>query len=115
MLKRHEGTFAGFEDAELFYQTWTVPDPKGTVLITHGLAEHSDCYHPLAKQLAQEKWNVWGWDLRGHGRSEGKRGCVRDFADFMKDLGAFVHFYRLQSDLPSTQKLILFGHSLGSQ
>lgn len=115
MLKRHEGTFAGFEDAELFYQTWTVPDPRGTLLITHGLAEHSDCYHALAKRLTQEKWNVWSWDLRGHGRSEGKRGCVAHFADFMKDLGQFVQFYQTQKDLPTTEKLILFGHSLGGQ
>ncbi len=115
MLNRHEGTFAGHENAEIFYQTWTISDPRGTLILTHGLAEHSECYHALAKRLNQEKWNVWAWDLRGHGRSEGKRGCVGQFSDFMKDLGRFVEFYRTQKDLPITKKQVLFGHSLGGQ
>jgi alpha-beta hydrolase superfamily lysophospholipase len=113
MPQRFEGTFRGFKDAELFYQAWTASDPRGTLLITHGLAEHSECYHALAEKLASERWNVWAWDLPGHGKSEGKRGFVEAFDDFLKDLETFVAFVKSQRDLPAPLPHVLFGHSLG--
>jgi alpha-beta hydrolase superfamily lysophospholipase len=113
MLQRFEGTFRGFKEAELFYQTWIAQEPRGTVVITHGLAEHSECYHALAEKLVAERWNVWAWDLPGHGKSEGKRGYIESFEDFLKDLEIFVGFMKAQTDLPAQAPHILFGHSLG--
>lgn len=112
MLKRFEGCFHSFDQTELFFQTWADQDPKGTLIITHGLAEHSECYHPLAKTLAQDGWLVVGWDLRGHGRSDGKRGFVRQFSDFQKDLSGLIQHLNQELDLQS-RPWILFGHSMG--
>lgn len=112
-MKRFEGTFRGMANAELFYQVWSTENPRGTILVTHGLAEHSECYHTFAKRITSERWNVWGWDLRGHGKSEGKRGFVENFAYFVKDLDAFIAFVRRQKDLPAPAPLVLFGHSMG--
>lgn len=111
MPKRFEGHFKGFDGAELFYQTWT-PDgaTRGTVIVTHGLAEHSECYHPLAKTLADDGWLVYGWDLRGHGKSEGKRGYVKDVSQFKDDLEVFHKLVVKQS---KSENLIFFGHSTG--
>ncbi|RME14986.1 MAG: alpha/beta hydrolase [Bdellovibrio sp.] len=112
MTKRFEGTFLAEDDAELFYQVWK-PSKKsrGTVLITHGLAEHSECYNDLAYSLNEDLWTVVGWDLRGHGRSEGKRGYVRHFENYIDDLHRFIHFLKEQSFYVSP--LILLGHSMG--
>jgi alpha-beta hydrolase superfamily lysophospholipase len=111
-MQRFEGHFNGYDDTELFFQTWSKEDPKGSILITHGLAEHSELYHPLAKVLAENGWYVIAWDLRGHGRSEGKRGYVKDFLDYEKDLEALIAHARIDQKVKSNP-LVLFGHSMG--
>lgn len=111
MLKRLEGTFKGFDEADLLCQVWKLDKPRGTIVLTHGIAEHSDCYHLFAKELAESGWEVWGWDLRGHGRSPGKRGFVRDFSDFKKDL--FCLLNEVKKSREATGPIVLFGHSMG--
>lgn len=110
MLQRHEGYFQGSDQNELFFQTWTPDKVRGTVVITHGLAEHSECYHPLARTLSDDGWRVFAWDLRGHGRSEGKRGFVLNISSFIDDFDIFLKLVRKQS--PEFTP-ILFGHSTG--
>lgn len=110
MSQRFEGHFRGSDQNDLFFQTWTPEKVRGTFIITHGLAEHSECYHPLAHILADDGWQVFGWDMRGHGRSEGKRGFVRDIKSFVEDYACFVRVVKKQS--PDFTP-VLFGHSLG--
>lgn len=110
MSKRFEGHFKGFDQTELFYQTWTPDVIRGSVIMTHGLAEHSECYHPLAKILCDDGWQVFGWDLRGHGRSEGKRGYVKSISEYIKDLEVFA---ALVGKSEKGEAPIYFGHSMG--
>lgn len=112
MIERLEGTFFGLGDTELFYQLWKPAETRGTIVLTHGIAEHSECYHRFATSLAEDGWMVVGWDLRGHGKSEGKRGYVDDFSHYSQDLDLFIKFVKAQihdRNLP----LFLFGHSMG--
>ncbi|MGE4130886.1 MAG: lysophospholipase [Bdellovibrionales bacterium] len=110
MSQRFEGYFRGADRNEIFYQTWTPENPRGLFLITHGLAEHSECYHHVAKDLAEDNWQVVAWDLRGHGRSEGKRGYVQNLTKFIEDLALFVdQLHRTHPD----RSMVLFGHSMG--
>lgn len=110
MPQRFEGQFEGADQNELFFQTWTPESVRGVLILTHGMAEHSECYHPLAKTLSDDGWLVYGWDLRGHGRSEGKRGYVAHIDSFASDLNCF---YRLVSAKHRNMNLVFFGHSLG--
>lgn len=110
MSQRFEGQFRGFDQTELFFQIWTPEKVRGAFLITHGMAEHSECYHSLAKELCSDGWQVFAWDLRGHGRSEGKRGYVRHIGNFVDDLECF---HRLVSKQVKGHNLVFFGHSLG--
>lgn len=110
MSLRLEGHFKGHDQLELFYQTWTPEKVRGLFVITHGLAEHSDCYHPLASRLVDDGWKVFAWDLRGHGRSEGKRGFVRHISDYVDDLDIF---YKMICKERKDLNLVLFGHSMG--
>lgn len=112
MSKRFEGHFKGADSNDLFFQTWTPEKVRGTFVITHGLAEHSECYHPLAKVLSDDGWLVYGWDLRGHGRSEGKRGYVKSMNQYVDDLGCFMDVVRTHNNF-TNDNLVFFGHSMG--
>ncbi len=110
MIQRTEGYFRGYNDFELFYQTWKGEAGRGTLVVTHGLGEHSEAYSRLATGMLPGDWDLYVWDLRGHGRSEGKRGVVRAFSDYCEDLKAFVEFVKKQNP---DQPLVLLGHSMG--
>ena len=111
MIQRYEGQFPGQNNAQLFHQVWKCDEPRGKILITHGLAEHSDCYDTLAQQLAASDWEIWSWDLRGHGRSPGKRGYIGEFQTYIEDLKLFVDAIRKEDN--GDKPFVLFGHSLG--
>ncbi|MEQ1876262.1 MAG: lysophospholipase [Bdellovibrionia bacterium] len=110
-MKRTEGYFRGHKDYELFYQSWLPSKPIGTLVVTHGLGEHSECYDRLAQGLANSHLAIYAWDLRGHGRSEGNRGVIETFADYTNDLAHFIT--HLKSNSVKTP-LLLLGHSMGA-
>lgn len=112
MVVRTEGNFRAADNTELFYQTWTAPEARGTLVVTHGFAEHSECYDQFfAKGMNARAWNVIGWDLRGHGRSEGKRGHIDRFDLFSEDLASFIESLKKQGKL--AMPFALVGHSMG--
>lgn len=109
-FKRSEGYFRGKDDVELFFQSWSPAKPASTLVINHGLGEHTDSYQRLVDGLADQNIQLIAWDMRGHGRSEGKRGVVKRFADYTSDLVILIDYIRKEiSDRP----LGLLGHSLG--
>lgn len=101
-------------DDSLFVQKWALNTPnapsRGVFIITHGIAEHSECHHYLAEQLATQGYEVYGWDLPGHGKSYGKRGYIQGFEDYTNALQ--LVFKNIQSTHKKSP-IILFGHSLG--
>jgi alpha-beta hydrolase superfamily lysophospholipase len=111
MLERREGYFQGHNKEELFYQTWSSPNTRGTIVLTHGMSEHSEVYNQTAEKIVAMGWNVCAWDLRGHGRSEGRRGCIDNFHDFSLDLISFIQY--LQKSDRIQGPLVLLGHSMG--
>ncbi len=112
MGKQFESHFQGCKNTELFYHSWKCAEPKGEVLITHGLGEHSECYAEVAEKLVHANFNVFAWDLRGHGRSEGKRGYVEKFSDFEDDFLIFYEHLQKTNSL-TTNKIVSFSHSMG--
>ncbi|MCB0422480.1 MAG: lysophospholipase [Bdellovibrionales bacterium] len=111
MLKRSEGHFQSIDKLKIFFQFWECDNPLGTLIITHGLGEHSDCYSEFANRASAKNWNVFSWDLRGHGRSDGQRGFVDSFEDYEMDLSTLVS--KIKESKNSPEPLILFGHSMG--
>lgn len=112
MYKRSEGFFKGYQDANLFFQAWDNPEARGTVIINHGHGEHSEAYHRLVKGFENDKWSFYGWDCRGHGRSEGRRGYVADFDDYCRDYKIFLDMV-MSDEKVKRGPVILFGHSMG--
>ena len=112
MYKRSEGFFKGFDDINLFFQVWAPAQSKGTVIITHGHGEHSESYHRLAEAFENDHWTIYGWDLRGHGRSEGRRGYAAHFDDYCKDYKLFLDMV-LNERQVQAGPVILLCHSMG--
>lgn len=79
------------------------------LIVTHGLGEHSE-RHEFILKLFSQNFNIAIYDLRGHGKSGGKRAWVEDFHHFPKDLQSVIDF--LRRDFSMT-KYTLFGHSMG--
>ncbi|PEN14090.1 lysophospholipase [Longibacter salinarum] len=89
---------------------WTTTDPRGCVLLVHGYGEHSGRYGHVADAMNDRGIEVYAYDQRGYGRSEGPRAYVDSFDDYVDDLElAIAHVRRRINDQP----LYLFGHSMG--
>lgn len=90
--------------------------PRGILIISHGLAEHSRRYASFACGMAEHGFQVYAFDHRGHGETtatdapigrfalrEGENLVISDLIA-MRDLAARAH-----PGLP----VVLFGHSMG--
>lgn len=76
----------------LFYQV-RLPEAapaRAAVAIVHGLGEHYGRHRKLADFLVDKGYAVIGHDLRGAGRSGGRRGHVDRFGDYLDDLCAVL-------------------------
>ena len=60
--------------------------PWASVLLVHGLGEHSGRYEHVGDQLAAAGIDAFGYDHRGNGGSEGRRGDVERWSQFHDDL-----------------------------
>ena len=52
---------------------------KGVIVLVHGLGEHIQRYVSWAESFRKEGFAFTGVDLPGHGRSEGRRGNIRNY------------------------------------
>ena len=112
MEHQHEGFFQGHGGISLFFQIWEKQNARGTLLISPGQGEHSESYHRLVEFLKASPWNIWAWDMRGHGRSEGKRGYASHFEDYVLDYRLFLK-KALADDRVRNKPLVVLGHSMG--
>jgi alpha-beta hydrolase superfamily lysophospholipase len=106
-----DGTFAGHGGVRIAWRR-VVPDaaPRGVVIVCHGYAEHVGRYREWTEHLVSRGLAAVALDHRGHGTSEGPRGHVREFDEFVADLRSFVGL--VEGWWPSAPRL-LFGHSMG--
>lgn len=87
-----------------------VASPRARLVIVHGYAEHRGRYAALVERLAADGVECHLFDLRGHGESEGTRGHVARFVDYLDDLDRVTTSVRARG---GTTPLVLLGHSLG--
>jgi alpha-beta hydrolase superfamily lysophospholipase len=110
-MQHEEGLFNGSNDLKLFYQCWLPSSgARAVVIIVHGFSDHCGRYEALVAALLRHHMAVYGYDLRGHGRSSGQRGHIDHFEDYRLDTQIFVEYVlNRHPELP----LFLFGHSMG--
>ena len=95
----------------LYGQSW-LPDGKPRALINyvHGFKDHSGRFEKWAVRLTENGFGVMAIDLRGHGRSEGRRGYAAGFKSYLRDVRLLRQkSLELFGDIPH----VLYGHSLG--
>lgn len=103
-----EADWATSDGIRLLTRCWSPGrNAKASVLLVHGLCEHSGRYADLAAHLCCAGYAVRAFDLRGHGRSEGRRGDTR-FAPTLDDLDRL-----LDEERGRGCPVFLYGHSLG--
>jgi alpha-beta hydrolase superfamily lysophospholipase len=64
----------------------------------------------IIENSKQDKSAIYGFDLRGHGRSSGQRGYINTWAEFRNDLQSFLNL--IQQQQPGCP-IFLLGHSMG--
>ncbi len=82
---------------------------RGSVVIMHGLGEHSGRYRQLAQFFNDCGLAVRCYDHRGHGRSGGDRGDVINGDPLVQDAEIVIDDFAARFSRPP----FLFGHSMG--
>lgn len=102
--------FINSDGVRIFYRKDVPSNPKAIIIISHGYGEHSGHYIELANFLIQNGYGIYAIDHRSHGQSEGTRGHIESFFEFISDFHELVLI--VKSDYPNAA-IFTFGHSMG--
>jgi len=105
-------TFHTQDGLDLFAQHWYPKgdEPRAVVCLVHGFGEHSSRYEYVARYLVERRYAVFGYDMRGHGHSQGRRGDYPNLDAILSDIGLpLTEAKRRYSRAPR----FLYGHSMG--
>jgi alpha-beta hydrolase superfamily lysophospholipase len=100
------------DGTELLVRRWPARSTPAwaTVLIVHGLAEHSGRFEHVGARLAEHGADVVSYDQRGFGASGGRRAYVDDWAELHDDLADRLSDARAAAQ---GRPLAIYGHSMG--
>lgn len=111
-MKHFETSYTTHDGLKLYLQAW-MPDEeaKASLLLVHGLGEHSSRYLHVAEKLVEAGVSVFTFDGRGHGKSVPKpTAYFASYKDYLKDIDAL--FEKVKTYVPQKPSFI-FGHSMG--
>jgi alpha-beta hydrolase superfamily lysophospholipase len=113
-MRHAEGTLASKDGTtQLFWQSWQPDgDPKASVVLAHGIGEHSGRYQHVGEALTAANYALYAHDHRGFGKSEGERGKITRYDDLLDDLGLMIS---IAENADPSDKTFLYGHSMGGQ
>lgn len=103
------GAIRSADGTRLAYRAWPVAGAQLTFAVVHGLGEHSGRYERFALGMAPYHMATFALDLRGHGRSDGQRGHVDAWANWVDDAASFVAHVESQVG----GEVVPLGHSFG--
>lgn len=83
-------------------------NPKKTILYLHGTTKNISRHLSFVSWLPEQGYEVYLFDYRGYGKSEGSPGLEGIFSD----IDAAIHF--VTSQKRKEQKIVVMGHSLGA-
>ena len=111
-MKHFESSYITHDGIKLYLQAWMPENPKASLLLVHGLGEHSGRYAEFALKLVEAGVAVFTFDGRGHGKSaDGKATAFFESAeDYLKDIE--VLYSKGKNYIPGKPTFIL-GHSMG--
>jgi alpha-beta hydrolase superfamily lysophospholipase len=120
---RSERSFDGVGGVRIVYDVWTPEgrsgatgesaqhrEPVGVVILCHGYAEHARRYDHVAQRFGEAGLITYALDLRGHGRSGGKRVYLKKISEYTDD---FHHLVGIATAAHPDLKRVVLGHSMG--
>ncbi|GAA0500404.1 alpha/beta hydrolase [Salinibacillus aidingensis] len=81
---------------------------KGTIVLVHGAFEHAGRYEWLADKWEEAGFNVICNDLPGQGRTDGLRGHIDSFDEYIEAISGWLNEAKTYR-----KPVFLFGHSMG--
>ncbi len=111
MVSHKEYFLNTVDGTKLYTQSWNgANDAKAVVCFVHELGGHSGRFERFAKMFIKNDIAVSAYDIRGNGKSEGKRGFSPSYNTLLKDLEIF---YRATKTTFKNIPVIFMGHGLG--
>ncbi|MDA3628349.1 alpha/beta hydrolase [Saccharopolyspora oryzae] len=101
-----EGTLSSGQ----YWQSWTVDQPAGVVVLVHGVHEHSGRFRHVAERFGAGGYAVYALDHPGHGRSPGTRGNIGSMAAAVTGVDLLA---RLAGERHDDVPMFVYGHSMG--
>ena len=111
-----QGSLKSFDGTKLNYYIASLENPKGAIVIVHGMAEFWAKYHEYAWYLYNAGFKVFFMEQRGYGYSEGKMKdsqliYVDDYKTYAEDLHCFVETV-VKKESEGLNRIVL-AHSMG--
>jgi len=104
-----EGTIESADGTRLSYRAWPKAGADVSFAVVHGLGDHARRYERFAQAMTRYGFGTFAVDLRGHGKSEGRRGHIDRWSQWMDDVAAFVtHVEGIAGG-----EVVPLGHSFG--
>jgi alpha-beta hydrolase superfamily lysophospholipase len=97
------------DQSKLFLRSWRRPEGD-VLLILHGLGGHGGWYVDMAQALFARGLSVYTVDHRGFGKSEGLKGHVDVYQQYVADIAEIVNEIRTRHP---ESRIYLLGHSMG--
>ncbi len=98
----------GPEGTEFLVRTWPNESAHATLLLVHGVYEHSGRWDHVGTFFQERGFEVQAYDLRGHGHTSGAQLDVAPFERHLDDLA-----WRLEAVRPKEGPLVVYAHSMG--
>lgn len=86
----NSGHFKSFDNNEIFYREWNYQPQQKSIIMIHRGHEHSERLNDIARSAQFSTYNIFAFDLRGHGHTPAKTSSI--FMDYVRDLDAFSKF-----------------------
>ena len=102
--------FDTFDGNKIFYRTWNFEKNKKTLIIIHRGHEHSERLNELAQDKKFLKYNIFAYDLRGHGYTEVKSSS--NAMDYVRDLDSFVKHIKNKYQIKE-EDIFIIANSIG--
>ncbi len=104
-----EGIIESADGTRLSYRAWPKTGSELTFAVVHGLGDHARRYERFAQAMTRYGFGTFAVDLRGHGKSAGRRGHVDKWSRWTDDVAAFVtHVEGIAGG-----EVVPLGHSFG--
>ena len=102
--------FDTFDGNKIFYRKWNFEKNKKTLIIIHRGHEHSERLNILTQDEKFLKYNIFAYDLRGHGYTKIKSSP--NSMDYVRDLDSFVKHIKNEYQIKE-EDIFIIANSIG--